>query len=231
MKIYKVGGCVRDSILQVKPKDVDFAVEAPSYAAMIQEIKDKKFTVFLETPEFLTVRARFPNSKEVGDFVLCRQEIGGNGRHPDKVEPGTIYTDLARRDFNMNAMAIDVETNAIIDPFNGQKDIRDKIITCVGNTEDRLQEDALRVLRALRFSVTLNFQIDNQILEVIQSKSRILAYLIEEKVSSDRIREELEKMFIVNSFESFRLLARLPLNIQKVLFKDNLWLKPTFAKK
>ena len=207
------------------------AIHPADKSGVFSRKKDKGFTVFLETPEFLTARARFPNSKEVGDFVLCRQEIGGNGRHPDKVEPGTIYTDLARRDFNMNVMAIDVETGALIDPFNGQKDIRDKIITCVGNAEDRLQEDALRVLRALRFSVTLNFQIDNQILEVIQSKSRILANLIEEKVSSDRIREELEKMFIVDSFESFRLLARLPLNIQKVLFKDNLWLKPTFAKK
>jgi len=231
MEIYKVGGCVRDSVLQVKPKDIDYAVEAPSFAAMVEAIKADGFTVFLETPEFFTVRARFPNSKEVADFVLCREEIGGDGRHPLKIEPGTIHLDLARRDFTMNAIAINLKSNELIDPFNGQQDIKNKIIRCVGNPEDRLQEDALRVLRALRFSITLGFEIDHRIWEVIQTKNHVLTHLIQTKVSSNRIREELEKMFIVNSLQSLNLLARLPLNIREVIFKDDLWLKPTSAKK
>lgn len=202
IKFFEVGGCVRDELMGVKSKDIDFAVEAPSFEAMRQAILDRGGKIFLESPEFFTIRAR---DKKLGpvDFVLCRKDgVYKDGRHPESVEIGTLRDDLSRRDFTMNAIAKDEDGN-FIDPFNGQADIKNRIIRCVGNAEDRFGEDALRIIRAIRFSITKNMAMDHDIVACLM-KSQIVMQL--RAVSTERIREELLKCFAHDTFETLVVL-------------------------
>jgi tRNA nucleotidyltransferase/poly(A) polymerase len=229
---YLVGGAVRDLLLGKKPKDFDFAVEASSYEAMRNWLLESGFEIFLEAPEYFTIRARHSGpwifadmnlSTHTFDFVLCRRENAySDGRHPDSVEVGTIYDDLARRDFTMNAMAI-AENGQFIDPYDGKDDIEEKLIRCVGDT-DRLIEDALRVFRVIRFAVVLSFDIDDPILDLIES-----GYPIQfmDNVSVERIREELNKAFTYSSYATLLQLERFS-HLQKWVFTEtDLWLTPT----
>jgi tRNA nucleotidyltransferase (CCA-adding enzyme) len=229
IRVYEVGGTVRDKILGVPNKDNDFAVEAPSYDAMRDYILDRG-RIYLEHPEFFTIRAHIENNFRGApldaDFVLCRKESTyTDGRRPDSVSVGAIYDDLARRDFTMNAIAIDIETNDIIDPYNGVKDIVHGIIRCVGKAEDRFEEDALRMVRALRFSITKRMKIHNSITRFFTD-----AYyldLLKYNISEDRKRDELMRMFKFDTIQTLDLLARYP-KMRDHLFGDSImWLKPT----
>src|SRR5687768_11467708 len=103
IRFFRVGGCVRDELLGIESKDIDFAVEADSFEAMRDAVHARCSKVFLETPEFLTIRGLDPDIGAV-DFVLCRKDgPTKDGRRPEFVEPGTILDDLARRDFTVNA--------------------------------------------------------------------------------------------------------------------------------
>ena len=127
IKAYKVGGCVRDEILGIKSKDIDYAVEAESFDAMVKWVEDSGGKVYLPKPEHFTVRAKVPGLGDA-DYVLCRKERGySDGRRPDHVEMGTLYDDLKRRDLTINSIAQNSETGEYIDPFNGIQDIKDKI--------------------------------------------------------------------------------------------------------
>jgi len=161
IKIWRVGGCNRDELLGLKSKDVDYAVESKSYEHMRNYILSIGGTIFIESPEFVTIRCKIGH--ESADYVLCRKESKySDGRHPDEIQPGTIFDDLNRRDFKMNAIAKDSDGN-YYDPFNGIKDIQNKRISCVGNTHDRITEDYLRLLRAARFSITKQMTIHPEI--------------------------------------------------------------------
>lgn len=123
VKFYQVGGSVRDKIMGIKPHDIDFAIGAESFGAMREAILARGGKIFLEMEKFFTIRANLP---ELGsaDFVLTRKDGSySDGRRPDGVTVGTILDDLARRDFTMNAIAINVETGDILDPFDGTGDI------------------------------------------------------------------------------------------------------------
>ena len=226
MKIYLVGGSLRDEILGVKSNDIDFAVEADSYAEMKEWIISKGGEIFLETENFLTIRARI--GKVSADYVLCRKDSAyGDGRHPDTVEVGDIYDDLARRDFTMNAIAKDMDNGKYLDPHNGIEHINAHIIHCVGNAYDRFSEDNLRMLRALRFSVTkymyLSYDIDKQLQNVNLVRS------LYKTVSIDRVKDELLKMFQHSTYDSLEILNRYP-TLADVLWDmadGRLWLKPT----
>jgi len=225
-QFYLVGGAVRDKILQVSSKDMDFAVEAPSFAAMRDEIERRGGEIFLETPEYLTIRARVPKLG-AADFVLCRKDGAYiDGRRPEDVEPGTLMDDLARRDFTMNAIAMD-EDGKYIDPFGGQADIEDKLIRCVGNTHDRFAEDYLRMLRAIRFGITKNMRLDHPIIQCFLDPKLVgkLAY-----VSVERVREELFKCFKYNTLNMLYVLEGFPLVRDMVLGNSGMWLKPTLEK-
>lgn len=223
--MYEVGGCVRDSLLGIPSKDIDYAVEAESYSEMRRELKEQKFKIFLETPQFLTIRAKFPDSKLVADFVLCRKEYKySDSRHPDLVEPGSIYDDLDRRDFTVNAIAKCVMTGAIIDPHNGVRDLKNDLLKAVRNPTERFNEDALRVLRALRFSITKDLVIEeNTWAAIVEFNPSKLA-----SVSTDRKREELNKMFSVSPLKSMELILKLPRPLQNAIFSEGqIWLKAT----
>lgn len=225
IKLYQVGGSVRDEILGIKSKDIDYAVEADSFEDMKKYLLDNKYTIFVEKPEYLVIRAK--TEKEIVDFALCRSDgFYSDGRRPDKVHRATIMEDLARRDFTINAIAKDTN-GEYLDPFNGQEDLRKKIIRSVGDPEERMKEDSLRIVRALRFSITKQFKIDKKLFKVICDPN---IYKLLSNVAIERIRDELEKMFKYDTKASLRLIKVLPDGLIDCLFHDNMWLLPTNKK-
>jgi tRNA nucleotidyltransferase (CCA-adding enzyme) len=223
IKFWKVGGCVRDTFLGVPSKDVDFAVEAESFNAMKAAIWARGGKIFLETPEFFTIRAKVP---ELGaaDFVLCRKDGAyRDGRRPEFVEVGTIEDDLARRDFTMNAIAINAEDECDVrDPFGGIDDIAHRVIRAVGNPVVRFDEDKLRVFRALRFSITKGFRIDTETVEAMLNTTDFSG------VSTERIREEVLKMCEVDSVGAIIKLTNF--GLIDLVKERGIWFKPTTEK-
>jgi tRNA nucleotidyltransferase/poly(A) polymerase len=219
--MFRVGGCVRDELLGLDSKDIDFAVEAPSFETMLEAVEARCSKVFLVTPEFLTIRGLDPELGAV-DFVLCRKDgPSTDGRRPDFVEAGTILDDLARRDFTVNAMARD-EEGVLLDPHGGREDLEAGLLRFVGSAEDRLAEDALRAFRALRFSVTKRFTITDETAEAL----RAMHAEAFDAVSTDRMRDELHKMFSTDTAAALVVLAQFPLLLEVALSRG-LWLKPT----
>lgn len=222
VKFYKVGGCVRDELLGRKCKDIDYSVEAPSFDAMREEILDRGGEIFVENPEFLTIRAKVFGMGAC-DFVLCRKDgVYYDGRHPESVEPGTIYDDLARRDFTMNAIA-KCGPGQYLDPHKGMLDISNKLIKCVGNPHERFNEDALRLLRALRFAIVLGFDLDAGVHDCLRNPDYTDALMF---VSIERIREEMLKAFKHDTLATLRLLGQYP-KLEEIVFSGSLWLMPT----
>lgn len=180
---YVVGGCVRDSIMEKTPHDWDICTSATP-----EVVK----SLFSHTTDYgmkhgtITV---FVN-KEGYEITTFRAETDySDHRHPDTVEFVTdLNSDLSRRDFTINALAYNNESQ-LIDMFNGLDDIRNQIIRCVGNADERFKEDALRILRALRFAATLGFDIEDKTSEAIHYNVHLLKYIAEE-----RKRDELMKL-------------------------------------
>lgn len=235
---YLVGGAVREIIRgeSAKIKDWDFACEAATYADMRGWMEEEGFEIFIETPQYFTIRARTPRkftfagfdmSGRTFDFALCRTESDyTDGRHPDKVESGTIMEDLSRRDFTMNAIAM-TSSGKYLDPFGGKQDIENKLIRCVGSAKDRFEEDALRMLRAIRFSIQLGFDWDNHIESFLRrpENARLL-----DNISQERIREELHKCFKLDTIETLLILEN-NWAIKEKVFGGDLWLVPSLKGK
>jgi tRNA nucleotidyltransferase (CCA-adding enzyme) len=186
---YLVGGCVRDLLLGRKPRDWDITTIATP-----EEITPLFENTFYEN-DYGTVGVVNQEPKDeslrVIEITPYRLESAySDFRRPDKVEWGTtLEDDLKRRDFTVNAMAYDIENETLIDLFEGQKDVEKKIIRTVGKPEERFAEDALRTLRALRFSAELGFVIEHETQEAIQKNSALLGH-----ISKERIRDELTKI-------------------------------------
>lgn len=144
---YAVGGCVRDVLLNIQPNDIDITTNATP-----DEILDcfKEYRTFELGKKFGTISVM--NEDDI--FEITTYRIDGkynDSRHPDKVEfSRNLKDDLARRDFTVNAMAMDKNGN-IVDLYNGKEDLNNQLIRAVGNAEERFTEDALRIFRALRF--------------------------------------------------------------------------------
>lgn len=189
---YLVGGCVRDLFLFREPKDWDITTNATPDE--IINIFGTDETVY-ENP-FGTVGVKIRKDEgetEVVEVTTYRKEGEYKDfRRPNKLEWGkTIEEDLERRDFTMNAIAYNPINDILKDIYKGQNDIKDKIIRTVGEAEERFNEDALRMLRAVRFSAQLNFVISNETLEAI---FRLASNL--EKISKERIRDEFIKIIM-----------------------------------
>ena len=183
---YLVGGAVRSYISGVKPSDYDFATDA---------LPDQIISIFKNViPTGIdhgTVTVRFEGMElEVTTFRIDGTYT--NSRHPDSIAySASIYEDLKRRDFTINAMAIDPITDKLIDPQNGKKDLKDKIIRAIGIPEERFAEDGLRVLRACRFASQLQFTIEEKTLKgMMQEASRL------NLISSERIRDEITHILL-----------------------------------
>ena len=242
MKMYEVGGCVRDEILGTPAKDIDFTVvlegkelstvtDSTYFEEMEEVLKRNGFRLIEEArkPEFFTARGFFPDDHvkypgKPADFVLARKDGEyTDGRRPDDVGLGTLLDDLARRDFTMNAIAKDGDT--LIDPFGGYSDIEKKLIRAVGNPLDRLNEDALRAVRALRFAVTKGFFIDQQLAMAMQNGS-VLSQFTNKIISEERVQQELSKMFRYDSVRSMKLLVKFR-HLTNALFDGNVSLDAT----
>lgn len=222
---YLVGGAVRDELLGIPCKDLDYVVVAPSFEAMKADLLEQGCHIFVEKPEFLTIRCKHPTLGCV-DFACARKD--GNytdGRRPDSTQIAESVTqDLARRDFTCNAIAKHVENGRIVDPWNGTTAIQNKLLVAVGEPIARLNEDRLRAFRALRFAVTKGFIIDGLLSNAIHSLSLPSMF---DSVSTERIREEIVKMFRRNTFQSFHLLIREYPTLFEVVNARGIWFRPT----
>jgi len=188
---YLVGGCVRDLLLGHEPKDWDITTNAKP-----EEIQ-KIFLDSVYENNFGTVgiKTNSDNPKlKIVEVTTFRQEGKyTDKRHPDEIKfAETIEEDLSRRDFTVNALAMNLghqERSAVIDPYGGQNDLKNKIIRAVGNPEERFQEDALRLMRAVRFMAQLGFGIEEQTEAAVKKHAGILEF-----VSKERVRDELSKL-------------------------------------
>ncbi|MBQ6383020.1 MAG: HD domain-containing protein [Clostridia bacterium] len=182
---FVVGGCVRDSSLGLSPHDWDICTSA---------LPDEIRGVF-RNERLIETGIRHGTLTVVLDhtpYEITTYRVDGSysdHRHPDEVVfVGDVCEDLSRRDFTINAMAYSDE-DGLVDPFGGQEDLRSRLIRCVGDPEKRFEEDALRILRALRFASVFDFQID----PATDAALRKLAPTLN-RVAAERIREELVKL-------------------------------------
>jgi len=186
---YIIGGCVRDFLRGENPKDWDITTNAKP-----EEIQ-KVFPDSFYENKFLTVTVKTSSDKpdlEEVEITTYRLEAKySDKRHPDEIRfAKDLKEDLARRDFTINAIAMDSK-NKIVDFFGGQRDLKNKIIKAVGSPAERFSEDALRMLRAVRFAATLGFAIEKETAEAIKKNSLWL-----EAISKERIRDELVKIIM-----------------------------------
>lgn len=190
---FVVGGCVRDSLLHKKPNDWDLCTNALPEETI--KIFRNDFNIIETGLKHGTITLVNKN-KEC--FEVTTYRIDGeyeDNRRPKKVEyTSLLVEDLSRRDFTINAMAYN-HYRGLIDYFSGEKDLNEKVIRCVGDSKQRFNEDALRILRAYRFMAKLEgFTLDKDVLE----SSKELAYLLK-NISVERIREEFNKIILHNS--------------------------------
>ena len=235
-KIFEVGGKVRDELLGLKSKDADFAFVLTDQEAiglsidaafmfMSEWMLAMGFQIFLSKPDCVTIRARFFNSSQTADFVLAKRELKiMPGNCEPKIIPGTLEDDLLRRDFTINAMAKD-RSGELIDLFDGQKDLSDKVLRTPIDPRITLADDPLRALRAVRFSVKLGFHLDAELVDALHDPA--LPELMAQ-VSSDRVREELSRSMKIGTWGTLQMLQRLPEGLVRGwLDRPGMWLMPT----
>ncbi|HVB19979.1 MAG TPA: HD domain-containing protein [Candidatus Paceibacterota bacterium] len=194
-----VGGCVRDLVIGIEPKDWDITTSATP--EQIQAVFPDSF--YENDYGTVGVKTSSENARlAIVEVTPYRTESGySDKRRPDSVAFGTsLLDDLARRDFTINAIALDDSKGHITDPYEGQKDIKDKIVRAVGNPKERFNEDALRMLRAVRLVAELGFGIDGETATAVSENSKHLSY-----VSRERIRDELVR--ILNSRQPMNALV------------------------
>jgi poly(A) polymerase/tRNA nucleotidyltransferase (CCA-adding enzyme) len=204
---FVVGGCVRDSLIGVKPTDWDIATNARP--EKIVELFPKNFQDNDFGMVTVLTGSQDETLKEVQVMPYRAESKYTDKRHPDKIFwVKTIEEDLARRDFTINAIALSLK-GEIVDPFDGQKDLEKKLIKAVGEPEQRFSEDALRMMRAVRFNVTLgkNWKIDEATEQAIKNNAELLKV-----ISQERIRDELMKIIMSDRpSEGIELLRKLGL--------------------
>ena len=184
---YIVGGSLRDSLLGMQPKDLDIASSASP--TEIKRIFNSYKTIDTGI-DFGTVTLIY-NDKPVEITTFRSESVYLDSRRPDSVSfEKNVDEDLKRRDFTINAMAYN-QSKKLVDLFSGEEDLNNKLIRCVGSPDERFSEDALRMLRAVRFACVLNFDIEKKTFEAIKhNASRI------EHISKERIQAELNKILM-----------------------------------
>lgn len=215
-KLYRVGGCVRDSFLGVTPKDVDYLATG------------------LELSEIHGIVSKFGKANEVGksfgivtvtiedesyDFALPRTEHSTGDGHRDfdvKTDKSlSVEDDLSRRDSTMNAIAMDIETGEFIDPFEGISDLQKKIIRAVRGPFERFEEDPLRILRFIQFASRFGFAIEEKTFEAMKSKAETVL-----TCASERIHAEFLKAFEKSKSTDVLCEILMESGLDRVLFGD-----------
>lgn len=187
---YLVGGCVRDLLLKREPKDWDITTNAKP-----EEIQPLYEETFYEN-DYGTVgvvtQSENPRLKVIEVTPYRIEGKYSNARHPDDVSwADTLSDDLKRRDFTINAIAYDPESDTFIDEHGGREDLKKKVLACVGNPDERFAEDALRMLRAIRIAAELDFALESATAAGIAAHADMLA-----TISKERIRDEFSKILL-----------------------------------
>lgn len=182
-----VGGCVRDSFLNKKPNDWDICTNAK-----VEESRELLNLYGIKTIDTGIQHGTITANWDGDCYEITTFRVDGeylDNRRPDHVQfVGNICEDLSRRDFTINAMAYDLDDN-ITDPWDGYEDLLNGIVRCVHNPDDRFREDALRIMRALRFAATYGFKIEEKTAAAIHRNKELL-----KNISAERIQSELTKM-------------------------------------
>ena len=191
---FVVGGCVRDSILGREPHDWDICTSARPDQLLQIFSEEKGYKVIPTGLQHGTISIVIAG--EVFEVTTYRIDgVYSDSRRPDSVEfTNNLSEDLKRRDFTINAMAYNPKAG-LIDPFHGLEDLNNKVIRCVGSAKERFREDALRILRALRFACQLGFIIDKITAREIDVQFKSL-----ESISKERINNELNKIVASSEF-------------------------------
>lgn len=182
---YFAGGCVRDQLLNKSPKDFDIATSATPKQVI---------TIY---PNSDTIGAHFGvvlvKHNRIGFEIATFRSDGsyGDGRRPDTVEFSSPEEDAARRDFTINGLFFDPETEQVIDLVDGQRDLTAQLIRAIGNPSERFEEDSLRLMRAIRFATVLGFNIEESTWNAICQHANQL-----ERVAIERVREEFNKILL-----------------------------------
>ncbi|MCD6407828.1 HD domain-containing protein, partial [bacterium] len=185
--VFLVGGYIRDRILRKKSKDVDFVMEFDALKFAKEFARKENFPLPVLYGRFGTAMIEVNGIKL--EFATARKEsYPENSRKPD-VERATIYEDLARRDFTINAIAENLHTGEILDPFKGIEDIKRKIIKTPIDPEKTFYDDPLRILRGIRFATRFKFEIEEKTKEAMKKNGFRLKI-----VSEERIADEILKM-------------------------------------
>jgi tRNA nucleotidyltransferase (CCA-adding enzyme) len=188
---YLVGGCVRDLLMNTKPKDWDICTNAKP--EQMKQVFPKTYDTGIQHGT-ITVSLG-PTPQDMFEVTTYRTEGDySDGRRPDFVAfVNDINEDLARRDLTINSMAYDPVNDKIVDPYGGQSDLKNRVIKAVGNPNDRFQEDGLRTMRVARFAARLGFTVDPGTQQAITNNLDVLS-----KVSKERMRDELTKTLVTS---------------------------------
>ncbi|MBT3865272.1 CCA tRNA nucleotidyltransferase [Candidatus Peregrinibacteria bacterium] len=182
---YWAGGCVRDMLLGTEPKDFDIVTSAKPDE--IEDLLEKTIPIGKEFGVILAIQNG--HNFEVATF---RSDAGySDGRRPDAVEFTNAKEDAHRRDFTINALFYDPTTDEIFDYTDGQKDMKEKLVRFIGDPEERIKEDHLRLLRAVRFKNNFDFQYHPDTYQAVKKHAHLIT-----KISKERIRDELSKMIM-----------------------------------
>ena len=211
---FVIGGYVRDKLLGIESFDVDVATNAlPKDIMAIFNVKD---TTSYGTTKLSSDNFRF-------DIATYRRELSYTDRRPEVEYIDSLNEDIVRRDFTINTIAMNKD-GVIIDYLNGVKDLQNKIIKCVGDPSLKLKEDPLRILRALRFSIVLDFKLDDNLLNSIKKNITLLNTL-----SLNRIKEEFDKILVSNNalngldyLNKLGILKELNISYDKLIDVDDL---------
>lgn len=210
---YIVGGYVRDYLLGINSGDVDICTNA-----RVKELLDIFSEYNVSSNEYGAVKL-ISNDSRI-DITTYRRDLKYNGsRRRVEIEyVDNLLDDINRRDFTMNTLCMNKNGN-IIDILNGREDIANKVIRCVGNINDRLNEDPLRMLRAVRFATTLNFRIENNLYRELKRNRKLI-----DQLSRERIKEELNKILTSkNALNGLKMMRDLGfLEFVGIDFNDNL---------
>lgn len=183
-RAYVVGGCVRDTLMGKEPHDWDVTTDAKPDAIKELFADFRTVDIGIKHGTVMVLSSGMPI--EITTFRV--DGAYSDNRHPDKVAfTDRLEDDLSRRDFTVNAMAYHPE-EGLIDPFGGEDDLKSKTIRCVGNPDTRFHEDALRILRALRFASTLNFSIDPETAQSILQDENLLNNIAKERISAELVK-------------------------------------------
>ena len=221
---YLVGGCVRDLLLGRAPQDWDVTTSARP--EKIQELFPKSFYENKFGTVSVLTESEDPRLRAIEITPYGLEGQYSDKRHPDEIKfADNLEDDLKRRDFTINAIALTLaevqprkpltRLNLVIDPFNGQKDLEEKLIRAVGDSKERFEEDALRIMRAVRIAADLDFQIEENTLSALKEKAGLL-----KMIAKERIRDEFSKILTAPAMPSKGLNILRELGILKLFLPE-----------